>query len=383
MAKHARDLDLRERIWTAGNERKSEGTEGATEERKPEYKYPDRNLWEKLRKDNDPLVRAALYENPAEFHRFIRTETLSGLPQLCRLAHMRNPCMGGCLDIFFGLAVFDPSDQSLKVTDSEREELVMAFLSNPAVITSSRNHRCPSSEYWEPSEECEKNRKRLWELLCTFPSWSVVERAFQFFGVPDEWKAVTYAKTEDSSLRMALLRGATETDVRLLKLGVADKDESCCELASQKFIDPKCMKAGKPGMPESAWWTYTVVTISSVVPLFVAWLAFGLARTPFERLLLAVLALLYLRMEAGGLGRELVWRLTSQRMDREFRRIRKLTGEKLSADEQEEQRWEDAATIVRRRQESVVRRILMSLHMLTSAYVVYQLYLVLRHGWLP
>jgi hypothetical protein len=182
---------------------------------------------------------------------------------------------------------------------------------------------------------------------------------------------------------MELLLGARETDVELLRLGAADKEECCWEVAHQKYIDPKCMKAGKPGMPESAWWTYTVATISSVVPLFIAWLAFGLARTPFERLLLAMLALLYLRMEAGGLGREWVWSLTSQRMDREFRRIRKLTGEKLSEDEQEEQRWEDAATIVRRRQESIVRRILMSLHMLTSAYVVYQLYLVLRHGWLP
>jgi hypothetical protein len=299
---------------------------------------------------------------------------------------MRNPRHARCG--YYGiasdqiLAVFDPSDKALGITELEREELAMAYLANPAVVAFSQEHMCHAYDEYGPND-CSARRERLWQLLAHFPCARVKERGFRYLGGEDKWKAEVYRNTEEPWLRMELLLGARETDVELLRLGAADKEECCWEVAHQKYIDPKCMKAGKPGMPESAWWTYTVATISSVVPLFIAWLAFGLARTPFERLLLAMLALLYLRMEAGGLGREWVWSLTSQRMDREFRRIRKLTGEKLSEDEQEEQRWEDAATIVRRRQESIVRRILMSLHMLTSAYVVYQLYLVLRHGWLP
>jgi hypothetical protein len=388
MARHARNLDLRERRYTPRPEHKSEDAEGATKKKEPEgeYKYPDRNLWERLRQDKDPSVRAALYENPAEFHHVMPMETLSGLPHICRLAHMRNPGWGGCFSSYsthYLLPIFDPSDQSLKVTDSEREELAMAFLSNPAAIASSRDHSCPLSDFWEPRAECEKTRKRFWELLSAFPSDEVRARGYRSFGGEDSWKAEAYRKTDNSWLRLDLLRGATGIEIELLRLGVRDEDENCREVAAGKFIDPKKVKPGEPGMPDTAHWKYAWAAVTCAVPLGVAWLAFGMARTPFDGLVLALLGLLYLGMQTMGLAREEEREKSWTTLDTELRRLRELVGEQLSEDAQLDQRWQYLALNARLKQNRTARWIHLYGHTLTWAYVIYQLYMALRHGQMP
>jgi hypothetical protein len=390
MAKHARDLDLRERNWAAPLEQKPEDAEGATEERKPEsgYKYPDRNLWEKLGEDKDPLVRAALYENPAA----PRFAALKDLPQICRLAYMRNPDHGG-----HGLghnsrqilALFDATDTSLGITESEREELVMAYLSNPAVIAMSHDLRCEcvldrSSEFYgELRYDCEKKRERLWTLLRDFPSAAVKERGFRYLGGEDRWKVEAYRSTEDRWLRMYLLLGASQTDVELLSLGAVDKEECCWEVARQKFIDPKKLKPGKPGMPVSGWRNYVFTALESAVIAAVPWAAFRLAGTPFEHLLLALVGLVYLGIEAGHIAREMGWERALLALDVEFRKLRRLVGERLSEEERLEQRWEDAAAALTLEQKGIARWIRIAGLSLASVYVLYQLYLVLRHGRMP
>ena len=381
MAKHARDLDLRERIWTERPEHKPEAAKAATAERKPEdeYKYPDRNLWEVLRKDPDPLVKAALFENPAAN----RYEPLKNTPQLCRLAYMRNPERGGCGLGFDGeemLNLFDPSAKLTWISDSEREALMMAFLSNPAVIASSHDHNCGTDDAWG-NVSCERARNRLWELLPAVQSYAVRERAYRYLGGNTAWRAESYRNTEERWLRVQLLLGASETDLELLKLGAADKEECCREVAGNKFVDPSDATARKLGiLPDTPWGKYVWTGLTSAVPLVIGWLAFGLAHTPFERLILALLGLLYLGMIAVNISRQVEWEKMWITFDTEFRKIRRLAGEHLSEDEQGNQRWEYAELGIKLKHQGVDRWIRSTGRSLGWVYVIYQLYMALVEG---
>jgi hypothetical protein len=401
MAKHARNLDLRERIWTprpehkpsaptavnpftgqpfTGSESDNEDAEEANEKRKPEdeYKHPDRNLWGRLEQDADPLVRAALYENP-EAHRYA---ALNDLPQIKRLAYMRNPEHARCGAIASDqiLAVFDPSDKTLEITESQREELALAYLANPAVIAFSQDHSCHENDECGPNK-CPTNRRRLWSLLAAFPSAAVGERGFRFLGSEDKLKAEVYRHTEDRWLRMELLLGARETDVELLKLGAADKEECCREVAGNKFVDPNDARAKELGiLPDTPWGKYVWTGLTSAVPPAIGWLAFGLVHTPFERLILALLGLLYLGMIAVNIGREVEWEKMWITFDAEFRKLRRLAGEQLSEDEQGNQRWEYAALGIKLKQQGVARWIRATGQSLGWVYVIYQLYMALVEG---
>jgi hypothetical protein len=126
----ATDPDVEIRRWIARNGRFLD-----YRERDAEQNSPTRNLAERLKQDDDPLVRAPLLGNP---------DILSGLSgpdkserwfndssHLERLALVRN----SAIHEDFIVKLFDPADQELGIDLTQRLELCCAFLlSNRSVL---------------------------------------------------------------------------------------------------------------------------------------------------------------------------------------------------------------------------------------------------------
>jgi hypothetical protein len=221
------DSDPEIRLWMAKNARYLDY--------RPVDKNPDGNLWERLSRDESPLVSAALYENSNAFAFDVGTDTFPKLPQMCRLAYVRSPIHGRCLVSRWAellLAIFDPSNKSLELVDGDRTDLARAYLTNPAVLAQARSHRCsPEPPWWEM--ECGQNRHRLWELTCAFPIRRVVETAFEHFAphASEEVRLSAYSSTGSSDLRYIILLGARPNDTNLWELASADEDALCRNLA--------------------------------------------------------------------------------------------------------------------------------------------------------
>jgi hypothetical protein len=227
--------------------------------------------------------------------------------------------------------------------------------------------------------ECSQKREQLWRLLVNFPSDAVKERGFRYLGNEDNLKAKIYRTTENEWLRMSLLLGARESDVELLKLGVSDKEECCREVAGNKFVDLEDPTARSVGLlPKTPWGKYVWTGLTSAIPLVIAWLAFGLVHNPFEKLMLALLSLVYLGMAAVNISREMEWEKMWIIFDVEFRRLRQLIGEKLSDEDQCNQRWDYATLEIKLKHQGIARWIRATGQSLAWAFVIYQLFIVIR-----
>ncbi len=312
MAKNARDLDFRQRIFEAV-------PTTAENLRKPaEYRYSDRNLWDRLAQDADLLVRAALHENP-HYPAYDTTglvfaeRTFADLPQSHRLALMRNPGLASLGVKKVVLKVFDTSDETFGLAPKEREELALAYLSNSAAMEASR--KTPTVlDVTEASDlhSYEKERRRLWELLAAFPSLEVRWYGFSYLGGEDKWKAAAYRATDDRGLRSRILINAGAQDTETLRLGTEDADEQCRNLAFDKGAEPDTPSA------LSRWariaWGVLVNLVEFAVIILV--LNKGIQRA--DPVVVPVLAMIYLTASTGvaALGRAL-WAL-SAKSDRQF-----------------------------------------------------------------
>jgi hypothetical protein len=220
IAGHGTGLDYRELIL------QSEVSKAATGTRYM-YRFPDRNLEERLRKDPDPFVRARLRENPDVYGSFF----LSGMERhlieathLERLALMRNPEMG--LPNPLIERILDLEDQHLSITPQQRTDLVMAYLTNPRAIQES--HRSTFVDGFG-DYQWRKHFSKLWKLVSAWPNDNKIRELFyRYIGIPDEAlaadiihradkdKDTLWALAENESLSASLLRSIK---ARLIYLG--------------------------------------------------------------------------------------------------------------------------------------------------------------------
>src|SRR6185503_8814872 len=309
MAKNAYELDYREPIYRQAEEQRKE----------TEYKHPDRDLWEELRNDPDPWVRAALHENPQfppyDGSLFIEVY-FAQLPHEHRLALIRNPRLASFAVNEIVLTVFDTSKNPFAMDDDQRTELALAFLSNKTAMEASREEPTTASVF-DPSDlyHYEQKRERLWQLLAAFPSYEVRWHGFRYLGGKDEWKAAAYKQCEDSNLRYALLLNASTYDRETLKLGTEDEDKRCENLADEKF--------STPDKPNRFWqvighvWTGLV----DAVVLLIVLALFSRVDTTFERLVVALLVYIHLNVTGSLASLGLSYQAAMVALDAEFRKV--------------------------------------------------------------
>ncbi len=324
------DPDRIVRRWLAQNAKELDFTAPTSGKEKPNA---ERDLWNRLRADRDPFVRAALHENsnyPPHQTTIFRDweKEFTELNALERLAFMRNPGweMWGVNSLL--LKIFDIGDSSLGLSIDERKALALAYLTNVGVEASREWHD------WELDD----NVKRLWAILPKFPDFDVQWNAFRYLGAQDSWKATAFKATTDLSLRQAILLNTTETDIETLALGY--QDEECRGIASQKNYDPLWRKPSKVWRIVGHVWA----GIGDVATFAIAILIFSKVDTNFERLVVTLLVYIYLTLDDSISSFDQVFRETMAVVDENFSRLRSATGVKLSYDERRDlakQRYEN------------------------------------------
>ena len=274
---------------------------------------------------------------------------------------MRNPGweMWGVNSLL--LKIFDIEDSSLGLSIDERRSLALAYLTNAGVEASREWHD------WELDD----NVERLWAILPKFPDFDVQWNAFRYLGAQDSWKAAAFKATIDTSLRQAILLNTTETDVETLALG--SRDEHCRGIASQKYYDPLWGKPSKVWRIIGHVWTGIVDLIILVVII----LLFSKVDSTFERLVVVLLVCIYLTFAGHFAGLDRMYQAAMITFDENFRRLRRVTAEKISADDRRaevEQKYEVGRAYQRQTINSYVH---LAFQILMWAVVVYNLLSVL------
>lgn len=212
-AKNAITLDYRNRDYT-----KEEAT----------YEFPERNLLEIVCADSDPYVRACLFENQIIMDGRNYERWFAGGDHLQRLALMRNPRIGRGLVV----KIFDYEDRTLEISQDQRRELVLAFLTNASALK--KFHEKDFSEFVAArnASYTADYFKRLWELAAKWPHESGVPYAtFRSMGAEDDTKEAAFAAAGDEWLKRAILENCESLDVKTLALAMHDPDEICRKTA--------------------------------------------------------------------------------------------------------------------------------------------------------
>jgi hypothetical protein len=211
MARNARSLDYREIRY-----------EGTGDEFKAIPAHPDRDLAERLKKDSDPFVRAALLENPivSDFG-FISSywiNAFNNCEPLERLAMMRNEK----LDWELVTHILDPDDAVFSIETDQRRQLARACLVNKRVVESSRRSREHFRDYLDS-----KHSQTVWELSSKWPEDSGIQfLAFRSVQTEDSVKARVYSMCKSDALRETILESCTPDDKETIKLGRTDNDST-------------------------------------------------------------------------------------------------------------------------------------------------------------
>lgn len=215
---------------------------------------PELDLFEKLKHDIDPFVRAALRENPT-FP--VSIDAFLSCNPMERLALLRNPSIGEDHHKFIE-ALFDPDDQSLGVSSVERLELLRAYLSNASAREDShRTLRNEREHFLDGGTWAEHNRhwSNLWKLALKWTSlgtdYKVTEREigrefFKHFGAEVEVKAEVYRQSQDAAAKYAILEESKWPDDReVISLGMQDSNETCrfCAYAVVGYLAPESLEA--------------------------------------------------------------------------------------------------------------------------------------------
>lgn len=213
MARHARHLDYRE------------PQDGG-------YRYPERNLIERVQQDTDSFVIACLYENPDIFARADEAEwhqMFSRASHLERLAMVRNPNLQSAHRLLE--AIFDPDDESYGLSLDQREQLVNALLISRQAL--SENHRKGASIFAQPWDA--KLFSRIWRLINKWPKDAKIKRnIYLYVGTTIKTKAGIYRQCRQAALRADILRNIDFDDSDTLELGMKDSDDLCRYLAHSK-----------------------------------------------------------------------------------------------------------------------------------------------------
>jgi hypothetical protein len=241
MAREAQDLDYSERQYPTVETEKASTILGPNDE---SLTYtdtvallrPDRNLYERLKEDSDPFVRAALYENHHLFFWF-GMSALGGdgirvfreCAPLERLAMMRNKE----LSLEFVKRILDPQDTTLCIEKEERAVLAKACLMNPKVVQNGRKSRemFPAGADGWGNYTMQKDSETVWKLAAKWLAESGVPFiAFKYVQTEDQVKAKIYKECQNDFLRRTILESCLPEDEKTLKLGRADAD------ATARFI---------------------------------------------------------------------------------------------------------------------------------------------------
>jgi hypothetical protein len=193
------------------------------------------SLYERLKSDGDPFVRSCLLENPGvtfwnpEDH-FLEATHLE------RLALMRNPDMRLADRLL--KKIFDHDDTELPIEKKQREELILAFLTNDAAVTFLEEH-AGLSEHSKPnyrsSVDAESLLSDLWGLAARWPTDKlpapVPELTYQYLPASDKTKAKAYEQCHAPLLRKVILQNCGKKDLETLRLGVKDADDDVASIA--------------------------------------------------------------------------------------------------------------------------------------------------------
>ncbi len=200
------------------------------------YKFPERNLEDRLKADPDPFVRACLRENPNVFRAipfsYKWKEYFSEVTPLERLALVRNPNVADELIQH----IFNHEDTELGIDIHQRAELVLAFLTNKEQIK--RSYPSPYDldllDPWDTTFlDYYTHFRKLWELISKWPrvtsnpQWAV----YRYLGATDKTKSKIYQTCDVPVWREQILRNCTRKDTHTIQVGMEDSHEGCRELA--------------------------------------------------------------------------------------------------------------------------------------------------------
>lgn len=199
------------------------------------------SLYDRLKSFGDPFVNSCLMENHNVTSWFMENEFQSAT-HIERLALMRNLEMSHNERLLKKLFAHD--DTELSLTTKEREELILAFLSNQAAIVVLEKNAdltdAPKPAYRSSYERSAFNDAdslltALWQLASQWPMDKlpapVPELTFRHLPANDNTKAEVYQHCKAARLRNAILESTTKGDLKTLGLGAADDDEGCSQTA--------------------------------------------------------------------------------------------------------------------------------------------------------
>lgn len=202
-------------------------------------------LYERLKNDDDLLVRACLRENE-HITLYHPEDEFSDSTHLERLALMRNSEMWLAERLL--KKIFDHADKELGISVQEREELILAFLSNDSVLNELRDKADLSSERSDgvfissfDKHSTETFLGDLWTLAAKWPTNKlpapVPQLVYQHLAASDKVKSSIYQQCPESILRRAILESCGKQDLNTIKLGLKDSDEDCRSTARRKVSD--------------------------------------------------------------------------------------------------------------------------------------------------
>jgi hypothetical protein len=214
------DPDDSVRYWMARNARYLDYSEWNSQTNRFDDTHPERNLKARLRADPVPVVGAAVFENPRLYDSFLLIDRdLPAMSRLERLACMRNP---------YVLTSGAQKVAGMDLPMEEREELILALLTNRSFVENARSPSCAfDSDY-----------AKLWDTISRFPDGDAKLNFFRRIYALRDKKTEIYKGCERERLRCAILEGCDATrydDLAVLELGTADSRPDCRQLAYSKL----------------------------------------------------------------------------------------------------------------------------------------------------
>lgn len=204
----------------------------------------DKKYLQKLLKDNNEYVRASALENEHAFGFATGPDVdfINKANPVERGACMRNKHISqNLLEKLFSF-----KDKELKVTDKERAQLVIAYLSNSSEIEESRRDFFDHIDGMDAAFSRIKYKK-LWELIFEWPEeYDFVKRlVYIVLGNDSSDKADIYKKSNDY-LKLAILQGSTGKgiydDGEIIEMGLKSENDEVRKEAHSKVRGHKVDK---------------------------------------------------------------------------------------------------------------------------------------------
>ncbi len=243
MARNSLKLDYSEHIYGSPVQVEKESTLLGPEGEPLTYTdtvtqlHPEKNLMERLKRDSDPFVRAALYENHHLSYKLnmgVFGDYGIGAFYECapleRLAMMRNKK----LSLELAKRILDLQDTTSLLEMEERSALAKACIVNPRVVENGRRSRemFPAGADGWGGYTIREDAKAIWELAAKWPAKSHVPyMAFKYVQVEDDVKASVFRNCKNDFLRQTILESCLPEDEKTLKLGRADADSTARSIA--------------------------------------------------------------------------------------------------------------------------------------------------------